>query len=42
MGENYINKNQKQTMLVGDNKKLKKLKWKSSNTDFINYLKKEF
>ena len=40
--ELIINKNQKQTMLVGDNKKLKKLKWKPSNTDFINYLKKEF
>ena len=40
--EIIINKNHKQTMLVGDNKKLKKLKWKSSNIDFINYLKKEF
>ena len=40
--ELIINKNHKLTMLIGDNKKLKKLKWKSSNSNFINYLQKEF
>ena len=40
--ELIIKKNHKQTMLVGDNKKLKKLKWKLNNINYINYLKKEF
>jgi len=40
--ELIFSKNHNQTILIGDNKKLKKLHWKPTNINYYNYLNKIF
>ncbi len=35
----FFNENSKQTVLFGDNRKLKKLKWNVKYINYLNYLK---